>query len=105
MAKKSGRFKKDKLGIPDPLHFDFPQHHKKLFELIYILCVVGALLSVILLYLVGILTVEQRNASVMIIFLLSIMLALMIIERSLITHPGKAARAKPAAQRPKSSSS
>jgi hypothetical protein len=87
MAKKSeGRFKKDKLGIPDPLHFEIGHHHKRLLELIYVVAIFGAILSIVLLNLRGVLTSEERNASTMVVMFFSIILAALLIEKSMVEH-------------------
>lgn len=99
MAKKSGRFKKDKFGIPDPLHFELLHSHRKLVELIYAIVIVGAIVSILILNIVSIQSVDQRNASSMLVLVLAIMLVVMFIERSMIAHRPQNA------QRPAKSSS
>ena len=96
MAKKASGFKKDKFGFPDPLHFELGHGHRKLMELLYFLVVIGAILSILLLNVVGILSVDQKNASSMLVMMLCIVLAVMLIERSMIAH-----RAKPKGVSPK----
>ncbi len=75
--------------VPDPLHFELPHNHKKLLEVIYIIGVVGAIILIIILERTGMLSVEQRNASTMMIMFLSLLFAIMIIEKSMIVHPQK----------------
>jgi len=41
-------FKKDKHGLPDPLHFELPHTHKKLLELIYVIAIIGAIVSILI---------------------------------------------------------
>lgn len=73
-------------SMPDPLHFELPHTHKKLLEAIYILVVVGALISVLVLNIVGILTVKEANASIIVIMILAVILMIMIIEKAMIAH-------------------
>jgi hypothetical protein len=89
MAQKSKEraqkgMKRDKLGLPDPLHFDLPHHHKKLLELLYLAVIVGAILSIMMLNMVGVLNSEERNASAMMVMFLSIILAALFIEKSIV---------------------
>ena len=95
MAKKAGGFKKDKFGFPDPLHFEIGHSHKKLMELLYFLVVIGAIISILLLNVVGILSVDQKNASSMLVLMLCIVLAVMLVERSMISHKAKKKGAPP----------
>jgi hypothetical protein len=89
MAQKSKEkapkgMKRDKFGLPDPLHFDLPQHHGKLLELLYLVVIVGAILSIIMLNIVGVLNSEERGASLAIVIFLSIILAALFIEKSIV---------------------
>lgn len=73
-------------NIPDPLHFELPHGHKKLLELIYVLVVIGAISTILMLGAAGAMTAEESNASSMVVLFLAIMLGLMIIEKSTIVH-------------------
>lgn len=77
--------------VPDPLHFELPHGHKKLLELIYFIVVVGAIIFILILGNAGVLSNSEVNASAMMVLVLAILLAIMIIEKSTITHkPSKA---------------
>jgi hypothetical protein len=76
-------------SIPDPLHFEMPHGHKKLLELLYIISVATALILILGLGNMGVLSVQETNASAMLILILSIFLAIMIIEKSLVHKPLK----------------
>lgn len=89
------RFKRDKFGLPDPLHFELPHGHKKLMEVLYYMVLLGAIVSILLLNVVGILAVDQKNASMMMLLFLSVILAVTIIEKSMVA---KRLVGKPAAK-------
>ncbi len=82
-------FKKDKHGIPDPLHFELPHTHKKILELIYVIAIIGAIVSV-LIYgsLVG-WPSSVVNSTAMVVLILAVMLGIMVIEKSTITKKPK----------------
>lgn len=84
------KFKKDKHGIPDPLHFELPHTHKKVLELIYVIAIVGAIVSV-LVYgsLVG-WPSSVVNSTVMVVLALAVILGIMLIEKSsIVKKPSK----------------
>lgn len=85
MSEKTG-FKKDKFGFPDPLHFDLAHHHKKLLEVLYIVAIVGAILSIVVYSNVKVLSADEANTSAMVLLFLSVLLGIIIIEKSLVSH-------------------
>jgi len=90
MAQESkGRVKKDKHGIPDPLHFEFMHHHKKLLELIYVCVVLGAIVLLLILGSMRVFSVREAETSAMMVLLLSVLLGIMIFEKSSIVHRPK----------------
>ena len=74
---------------PDPLHFELPHGHKKLLEIIYVIIVIAAIVLILVFNSMGVLTYQETNAGVMIVLLLSIMLFIMLIEKSSIHKPVK----------------
>lgn len=76
--------------MPDPLHFELPDIHKNLLQLVYAVVVIGAILLVLLFNNVGVLTVKEANASIIVIMILGLFLAMMLIEKATMVHrPGK----------------
>ncbi len=72
--------------MPDPLHFELPHPHKKLLEALYIAAILGAVVSVLA---YGMLTKWPStvvNATVMIVMALSVILGVMLLEKSSIAH-------------------
>jgi len=97
MTKKAGGgFKKDKFGFPDPLHFDLAHHHKKLLEVIYVVAIVGAIVSIIIYSNVKVQSADEANTNAMVLLFLVILLGIIIVEKSLVSHK---------AHKPKKSSS
>jgi len=82
-------FKKDKHGLPDPLHFELPHTSKKILELIYLLAIVGAIVTV-LIYgsLVG-WPSSVVNTTAFVVFALAIILGIMLVEKSSIVKKSK----------------
>jgi isoprenylcysteine carboxyl methyltransferase (ICMT) family protein YpbQ len=79
MASKSRR---GRWGIPDPLHVELGEHHKKLLEVIWVVSIVAAIISVAFM---GVLTNwsgEFYNVSTILILFLVILLAYVIYEKS-----------------------
>jgi hypothetical protein len=80
------KFKKDKRGFPDPLHIELPHNHKKLLELAYILAIIASMISIVLLNIVGVLNIGEKNASNMLLLVLGVLLVIFIVEKSLVHH-------------------
>jgi len=72
--------------MPDPLHFELPQTHKKLLELVYVLFVVGSISSILVYGTVVGWPSTVVNASVMMVIALAAILAILLIEKSSIVH-------------------
>lgn len=78
----ASKYKKGKWGIPDPLHVELPQHHKKLLELIWLLVILATIMSVILMgYATG-WSGDFYNVSTILVLFLLILLAYVIYEKS-----------------------
>ena len=84
-----GRMKRGKLGIPDPLHFEFQHNHKKVLELIYICVVLGAIVLLLILGSMRVFSVREAETSALMVLLLSVLLGIMIFEKSSIIHRPK----------------
>lgn len=80
------KFKKDKHGIPDPLHIELPHSHKKILENTYIIVIVLAILSVLTYGIMEGWTPPIANASIMLVMALFVILGVMIFEKSSIAH-------------------
>jgi hypothetical protein len=76
-------------GLPDPLHFDFPHHHMKLLELIYLIAVVGAIFLLLIMGSMGFLAPAEANSMALLIFLLAVFLGILVVEKSSIVHKPK----------------
>jgi len=76
-------------NAPDPLHFELPKTHKKILETLYILAIIGAIISIMLLSYVGILSVSETNASIIVVMILVVILGFYLIEKSTVSHKPK----------------
>jgi len=72
--------------MPDPLHFELPHTHKKLLEVVYALIVIGAIASILVYGTVVGWPSTVVNASVMLVMALTVILAIMLVEKSSIVH-------------------
>jgi len=72
--------------LPDPLHFELPHSHKKILELLYAIAILGAIISIVLFNVMGVLSISEANASAIILIILIAMLVFMFVENSLIHH-------------------
>ncbi len=76
--------------LPDPLHFELPHAHKKVLELVYVLVLIGAIMSILIYGTVVGWPTTVINASVMLILAIAVIMGIMLIEKSTIVHkPGK----------------
>lgn len=85
MARES-RVRRDKHGIPDPLHIELPHGHKRLLEAIYICVVIGTIVLLLVLGSIKVMGVDEANTSAMLVLMLSVFLGILIFEKSMISH-------------------
>lgn len=85
------RFKRDKHGIPDPLHFQLPHTHVKLLELLYVIAIVGAMVCILLYGTMLGWPRDVLNTSITMMMVLGVLLAIMVIEKSMVGGMAKKA--------------
>ncbi len=82
MVQRSEKVRTDKYGLPDPLHIELERAHVKILEAVYILSIVGAIVSILIYGTLLGWPREVLNASTVMVMALAVLLGVSIVEKS-----------------------